>query len=376
MKSRLLGMMRKEFLQMWRDRITMAMMLFMPMMLLSIIGWAINTDVKHMPTAVFDQSQTPESRDLLHAFANSQYFNLTYYVNSYEQVTRLIDGGWAKVGIIFPPDYARLLKQQRATQIQVIVDASDPLVATSAVNAANAIGQVGSLQIASETLQRSAGRVPPIAPLDVRVRAWYNPDLVSAIFIIPGLLGAILMQTTITIIAMVVVRERERGTLEALIVSPLRRWELMIGKIVPNVLMAYAQMTFALAFGVWLFDIPVRGSLPLLYFLSLFFIMGTLGLGILLSTIATTQQQAMQRAYFIFIPSIYLSGTLFPLEGMPPLAKAVAYMIPLTYYLQILRGIILKGIGISYLWTQLLVLTAIGTVLISASILRFRKKLG
>ena len=243
-------------------------------------------------------------------------------------------------------------------------------------DAANAIGQVGSLKIASETLQRSAGRVPPMTPLDIRVRAWYNPDLVSAIFIIPGLLGAIVMQTTSTIIAMVVVRERERGTLEALIVSPLRRWELMLGKIVPNVLMAYAQMTFALAFGVWLFDIPVRGSLPLLYFLSLFFIMGTLGLGILLSTIAKTQQQAMQMSYFIFIPSIYLSGVLFPLEGMPPLAKAVAYVIPLTYYLQILRGIILKGIGISYLWTQLLVLTAIGTVLISASILRFRKKLG
>jgi ABC-2 type transport system permease protein len=376
MTSRLLGMMRKEFIQMWRDRITLSMMLFMPMMLLSIIGWAINTDVKHMPTAVFDQSQTPESRDLLHAFANSQYFNLDHYVNSYAEVTRLIDSGRAKVGIIFPPDYARLLKQQRETQVQVIVDASDPLVATSAVNAANAIGQVGSQRIASDLVQRTTGRLPPAAPLDIRIRAWYNPDMVSAIFIIPGLLGAILMQTTITIIAMVVVRERERGTLEALIVSPLRRWELMIGKIVPNVLMAYAQMTIALGFGVWLFDIPVRGSLPLLYFLSLFFIMGTLGLGILLSTIARTQQQAMQMSYFIFIPSIYLSGVLFPIEGMPPLAKTLAYMIPLTYYLEILRGIILKGIGLAYLWTQLLVLTGIGIVLISASILRFRKKLG
>jgi ABC-2 type transport system permease protein len=376
MRSRLLGMMRKEFIQMRRDRITVAMMLFMPMIMLSIMGWAINTDVKHMPTAVFDQSRTPESRDLLHAFTNSQYFNLDYYVDSYEEVTHLIDSGHAKVGIIFPPDYARLLKQQRATQVQVIVDASDPLVATSAVNTANAIGQVGSLRIASETLQRSAGRVPPSTPLDVRVRAWYNPDMLSAIFIIPGLLGAILMQTTITIIAMVVVRERERGTLEALIVSPLRRWELMIGKIAPNVLMAYAQMTIALIFGVWLFDIPVRGSLPLLYFLSLFFIMGTLGLGILLSTLAKTQHQAMQMSYFIFIPSIYLSGVLFPIEGMPPLARTFAYMIPLTYYLQILRGIILKGIGMSYLWTQFLVLTAIGIILISASILRFRKKLG
>jgi ABC-2 type transport system permease protein len=375
-RSRLIGMMKKEFIQMRRDRVTLAMMLFMPMMLLGIIGWAINTDVKHMPTAVYDQSRSPESRELLQAFANSQYFNLDYSVDSYGEITRLIDSGRAKVGIIFPPDYARLHKQQRETQVQVIVDASDPLVATSAVNAANAIGQVGSRRIAADTFQRTAGRIPPMAPLDIRVRAWYNPDMVSALFIIPGLLGAILMQTTITIIAMVVVRERERGTLEALIVSPLRRWELMIGKIVPNVLMAYAQMTAALAFGVWLFDIPIRGSLPLLYLLSLSFIMGTLGLGILLSTIAKTQQQAMQMSYFIFIPSIYLSGTLFPIEGMPPLAKTVAYMIPLTYYLEILRGIILKGIGISYLWTQLLVLTAIGIVLISASILRFRKKLG
>jgi ABC-2 type transport system permease protein len=199
---------------------------------------------------------------------------------------------------------------------------------------------------------------------------------VSAIFIIPGLLSFILMQTTITIVAMVVVRERERGTLEALIVSPLRRWELMIGKIVPNIVIAYAQMTFALVFGVWFFDIPIRGSLPLLYFLSLFFIMGTLGLGILLSTIARSQHQAMQLAYFIFVPSVYLSGVLFPIEGMPPLAKSIAHLIPLTYYVEIVRGIMLKGIGISYLWTHLLVLTVIGTVLITTSILRFHKKLG
>ncbi|MDE2060006.1 MAG: ABC transporter permease [candidate division NC10 bacterium] len=376
MRSRLFGMIRKEFIQMWRDRLTVGMMLSMPMMILVIIGWAINTDVKHMVTAVLDQSRTPESRDLLHAFTNSQYFNLDYHVESYERITHLIDSGSAKVGIVLPPDYARALKQQRVAQVQVIVDASDPMVATSAINAANAIGQVGSLRIASEMLQRSTGRVPPPTPLDVRVRAWYNPDLVSAIFIIPGLLSFILMQTTITIIAMVVVRERERGTLEALIVSPLRRWELMIGKIVPNVVIAYAQMTLALVFGVWAFDIPVRGSLVLLYFLSLFFIMGTLGLGILLSTVARTQQQAMQLAYFIFVPSVYLSGVLFPIEGMPPLAKTVAYVIPLTYYVEIIRGIMLKGIGISYLWTHLLVLAAIGVVLITASILRFHKKLG
>src|SRR3989442_14671175 len=235
--SRLHGIIAKEFLQLWRDRLALTLMLFVPVAMLFIFGWAINTDVKHVPTAVFDQSGSVEARTLLEAFANSQYFDLRHTARSHRELTRLIDGGTAKVGIVIPPDFARQLTR-RAVEIQVIVDASDPQVATSAMNAATALGADRSLDVLAQTTAGTLLRRTP-TPVDVRVRAWYNPDLVSAIFILPGLIGALLMQTTVSVMAITIVRERERGTLEALVVSPIRRWELLLGKIVPNLLVAY-----------------------------------------------------------------------------------------------------------------------------------------
>jgi ABC-2 type transport system permease protein len=251
------------------------------------------------------------------------------------------------------------------------VDASDPLVASSAVNAASALGQARALQILAETVGGSAIRAAP--PLDVRVRAWYNPDLESAFFIVPGLVGALLMQTTVTIMSAAIVRERERGTLEALVVSPIRRWELMLGKIVPNLLVAYGQMTLALGVAHFVFDVPIRGSVPLLYLLSLVFMMGTLGVGIFVSTLARTIPQALQMSFLTILPSIYLSGLLFPLEGMPEPAQWLAGLLPLTYYLKIIRGIILKGIGVGHLWTEILALVAFGAAMFTLSVLRFHK---
>ena len=212
-------------------------------------------------------------------------------------------------------------------------------------------------------------------PLDFRVRAWYNPDLVSAIFIVPGLIGALLMQTTVSVMAIAIVRERERGTLEALVVSPIRRWELLLGKIIPNLLVAYGQMTMALLVAHFVFDVPIRGSLPLLYGLSAVFMWGTLGIGIFVSAASRTVPQAMQLSFMTFLPSIYLSGLLFPIEGMPPGAQYLAAVIPLTYYLRIVRGIVLKGIGVGYLWPQVLPLVAFGAVVFTLSVLRFRKQL-
>jgi ABC-2 type transport system permease protein len=259
--------------------------------------------------------------------------------------------------------------------VQVIVDASDPMVATSALNAATALGAQRALAIVTGSLPGVSTARPPAPPLDVRVRAWYNPDLVSAIFIVPGLIGALLMQTTITAMAVSVVREREKGTLEALIVSPIRRWELLLGKIIPNLLVAYGQMTMALLVARWIFDVPIRGSLPLLYALSLVFMLGTLGIGILVSAASRTVPQAMQLAFLTFLPSIYLSGLLFPVEGMPPGAQYLAHVIPLTYYLRIVRGIVLKGVGWEHLWPNLLPLAAFGAVVFSLAVLRFRKTL-
>ena len=373
MGSRLLGIIAKEFIHLKRDILALVLALAVPVAMLFIFGWAINTDVKHIPTAVFEQSGSLEARLFLEAMENSQYFDIRHHVRSHRELTRLIDAGAAKVGVVVPPDYPQRLARREAA-IQVIVDASDPQVATSALNAATSLGAQRSLQVLSETLEgtRLGGATPPV---DVRVRAWYNPDLVSAIFIVPGLIGALLMQTTITAMAVSVVREREKGTLEALIVSPIRRWELLLGKIVPNLLVAFGQMTMALVVAHFVFDVPIRGSLPLLYALSLVFMMGTLGVGILLSTASRTVPQAMQLAFLTFLPSIYLSGLLFPIEGMPTGAQYLAAIIPLTYFLKIVRGIILKGVGFEYLWPSLVPLVIFGAVVFSLAVLKFRKQL-
>ena len=371
---RLFGMIWKEFVQLRRDPMALTLALFIPVVLLFIFGYAINTDVKHLPTVVFDQSRDVEAQKLLEAFANSQYFDLRYPVGSHAEVRRLIDTGRAKVGLVIPPDYAVRLRGRGRAAVQVIVDASDPQVAVSAVNAATALGLSRSIEILSQAAG-SAGAPGDRVGLDVRIRAWYNPDQESALFIVPGLIGALLMQTTITIMAVAVVRERERGTLEALIVSPLRRWEIMLGKIIPNLLVAYGQMTLALLIAHYIFDVPLRGSVVLLYAVSALFMLGTLGIGISVSTLSRTVPQAMQFGFLTILPSIYLSGLLFPLEGMPEPAQYLARLLPITYFLRIIRGIVLKGTGLAELWPDIWPLLAFGLVIFTLSVLRFRKSL-
>lgn len=367
MKSRLYGIVIKEFIHLWRDPLSITLALFIPVVMLFIFGLAINTDVKHIPTVTLDYSNSSRSREFLDGMKNSQYFRIIDRVSNEKELTKFIDGGRAKVGFVIPPNYgSRLLKQKAA--IQVIVDATDPMVASSAVNTVAAFGS----QIVFGVLTKEEAKLP----LDVRVRAWYNPDLVSAIFIVPGLIGALLMQTTITVMAIAIVREREKGTLESLIVSPIRRWELMLGKILPNILVAYGQISMALIVARLAFDVPIRGSLVLLYVLSLLFMIGTLGIGIFISTVAKTIPQAMHMAFLTFLPSIYLSGLLFPIEGMPKGAQYLAHLIPLAYYLRIVRGIILKGIGLEYLWPNVLPLAAFGGIIFTLAVLRFHKNLG
>jgi ABC-2 type transport system permease protein len=268
---------------------------------------------------------------------------------------------------VIPPDFAARLRGRGAAAVQVIVDASDPQVAVSAMNAATALGLARSVEVLSR------GRPPE--GLDVRVRAWYNPDQESALYIVPGLIGALLMQTTITVMAVAVVRERERGTLEALIVSPLRRWEIMLGKILPNLLVAYGQMTLALVVAHTIFGVPIRGSVVLLYAVSAIFMMGTLGIGIYVSTLSRTVPQAMQLGFLAILPSIYLSGLLFPIEGMPRPAQLLAGVLPITYFLRVIRGIVLKGTGLEVLWPDVWPLVIFGVAIFSLAVLRFRKSL-
>lgn len=364
----------KEFIQIRRDLLALTLYLCVPMIMVFIFGWAINTDIKHVPTVVWDQSGSVEAQTFLEALVNSQYFDIRRRVGSQKELRNFIDDGTAKVGVVIPPDFTVRLRRRQAV-VQVIVDASDPLVATSVLNAATSLGAERSLQILTHTREGIPTPRNVAPPLDVRVRAWYNPDLLSAIFIVPGLIGTLLMQTTVTAMAVSVVREREKGTLEALIASPIRRWELLLGKIIPNLLLSYGQMTVGLVVARFVFDVPIRGSLLLLYALALVFMMGTLGVGIFVSTVSRTVPQAMQLAFLTILPSIYLSGLLFPIEGMTPSAQYLAAIIPLTYFLRIVRGIILKGVGLDYLWPNFLPLLAFAVVTFSLAVLAFRKQL-
>lgn len=356
-----------------RDRMTFAMMVAIPIIQLLLFGFAINTDVKHLATVVFDQSMQQESRDLLNSFTASGYFDLKYTAGSYLEVTRRIENGDAKVGIIFPPDFTPRLKHGRSASIQVIVDASDSLAASTAISTAQLIGQMKSQDVLIKRVQGMGKKLQ--TPYDIRIRPWYNPDFISAFYMVPGILGIILTMTMVMMTSMAIVRERERGTLEQLIVTPMKSYELMLGKIIPYILVGYIQMTLALMFGVLVFDVPIRGSVILLYILTSFFIIASLALGVLISTITKTQMQAMQMSFFVLLPSILLSGFMFPREAMPKVIAAIGNLFPLTFYLKILRWIILKGLGISYLWSQVLALTAFITAILTVSVLKFQKKI-
>jgi ABC-2 type transport system permease protein len=373
--KRIVAICRKEFLQISRDRLTLYLVFMMPLIQLILFGYAIQTEVKHISTAVFDQSLTEESRGLIDAFRNSGYFDMNYAAASYNDVTRLIDSGRARVGIIIPPDFAARLRggdagYQHGGAVQVIVDASDNLVANQAITAANSIGQVKSQQV----LIQKYG-ITNAQPYDIEVRPWYNPDGIAAYYMIPGLLGMIVTMMMTNMTAVAIVRERERGTLEQLLVTPVRPYELMIGKVLPNITLGYSQITVALMVGVLVFHVPVRGSLLQLYLLTMFFITAALGMGIMISNIARTQIQSSQMSYFILLPSMVLTGFVFPRAGMPKIIYWLSTIFPQTYYLEIIRGIMLKGIGFQYLAGQVSALLVFSAVFTTVAVLNFQKRI-
>lgn len=367
--SRILAVLTKEVLQMRRDRMTLALVFMLPLVQLLLFGYAIQTEVRHIPTAVFDQSMTAESRDLVNAFSASGYFDITEVAGSFHQVNDLIDKGTAKVGIVVPPDFAETLKRGAASPVQVLVDASDNMVANQAVATANAIGLLKSQEILFAKARIHA------VPYDIRVRPWYNPDGVTAFYMVPGILGIVVTMTMVIMTSVGIVRERERGTLEQLIVTPIRSYELMIGKILPYIVLGYIQITVALLIGVIVFHVPIRGSLLDLYGLTLFFITASLGLGIMISNIAKTQMQAFQMSFFIMLPSILLSGFMFPRAAMPKIIYYFSYVFPITYYLDIIRGIVLKGIGFEYLVGQVSALLVFSIFFTGVAILKFQKRI-
>jgi ABC-2 type transport system permease protein len=375
MNSRLASILRKEFIQITRDKRTLAIILIIPIMQLFLLGYSATSDVRNVPLAVFDQCRCAESRSLLEAYRAADYFKLAYMVGSENDIRLLIEQGDARAGLIIPPDYNSALVQGNA-EVAFILDGSDATAGSTALSAATLIGQSQATQLMIRRLERSgmdASNFQP--PLQVRTRVWYNPDLISSHFMIPGVIGMILYAITSILTATAVVRERERGTIEQLIVTPIRPWELVVGKILPYAILAFINTLEVLAIGHWWFGMPVRGDLSLILACSGLLVLSGLGIGLFASTIANTQQEAMLTVWMTLLPSIFLSGFFFPLEAMPQFLQWISYIIPLRYYLIIIRALLIKGVGAGPIWSEILALALFGIAIMTAASVRFRKRL-
>jgi ABC-2 type transport system permease protein len=372
---RMFSIIRKEFIQMFRDPRTLAVMFVMPLMQLILLGYAATTDVRNVPIAVFDQDQSVASRQLIAAFVASGQFKVSQYVGQQHELARVIDAGEARAGLVIPPDYNRDITSGQDAQVIFVLDGSDPSVAGSSLSAARLIGQSQATAIQQQILaRRGAGAVASL-PLEVRTRVWYNPDMTSAVFMIPGLIGLVLQLQATLLTSSAIVRERERGTMEQLIVTPIRPIELILGKLLPYALVAMLIMAEVLLLGTFWFKVPIRGSLLLLIGITSIFLISTLAIGLLISTVANTQQEAFLLTFLTLLPSVFLSGFIYPIAAMPIPLQAVSGIIPLTYFLIVVRGIVIKGVDLAILMPQVWSLVIFGTVLILLAASRFRKRL-
>jgi len=369
---RTLSLVRKEFLHILRDPRTLFVMFMMPIIQLVLLGYAATTDVEHLRTAVTDGDRSAASRELIDAYRASNYFDITQYVETDWQLEYLVDSSQVKAGLIIPAGYGEAVASGEQAQIAFVIDGSDPSVANTVFAASQSVGQAQSIRIMERTLGIDADDLPGV---QVRPRVWYNPEMKSANFMIPGLMGMVLYFLTALFTSMSIVREREQGTIEQLIVTPIKPLELIIGKIVPYVFIAFISVLEVLAIGVFWFGVPIKGSLGLLLGLSALFLLTSLGIGIFISSIANTQQEAMLLTFLTMFPSIFLAGFFFPIEAMPEWLQAITYIIPLRYMLVVIRGIIVKGVGLQILQQQVLALIIFGVVIMFLAAARFRKKL-
>ena len=374
MNHRLASIIRKEFIQIWRDPRTLVIILIIPIMQLFLLGYSATSDVRNIQLVVLDQSKSAESRALIESYRAADYFLITDYLTSNDDARLMIEKGDARAALIIPPDYSQRLAEGDA-QVSFILDGSDPTVASTSLSAARLIGQAHATEILSEKIESTGQNFKLQPPVDVRTNVWYNPDLISAYFMIPGVIGMILFAITSILTATAVVRERERGTIEQLIVTPIHSWELIVGKITPYILLAFFDMIEVLAIGHWWFGVPIRGSLGLILLTSAIFLLSGLGIGLFASTIANTQQEAMLIVWMTLLPTIFLSGFFFPLQAMPQVLQWISLIMPLRYYLVIIRALLLKGVGLEMIINEVLALIVFAVVIMTAASIRFHKRL-
>lgn len=374
MLTRIRPIIIKEFRQVARDRRSLGVLLFIPTFMLIMFGYALNFDVKHTSLAIYDEDKSQTSRDFVENFLHSEYFDLKYYLNSAREIDELLGEEKVRVALVIPQDFSERLLAGREAVVQVIVDGANSNAAVTAIGYVSFIVQNYSTKILTNALVRT-GQSGLSLPIDYRPRVWYNPELRSAKFLVPGLIVFILMVTTVISTSLSVVREKERGTMEQIIVSPIKPLELILGKTIPYIFISLIATLVILLVSYFLFDVVIKGSYLLLFVVTLIFLTGGLGLGLLISTIADTQQLAFMLAVLVTIlPSFILSGFVFPIRNMPVVIQAITYLIPARYFLVVLRSIILKGVGLSAFWDQVLFLITFAGLTITASSVRMRKK--
>ncbi len=372
MIGRTLAVMRKEFIHIIRDPRTLVVVFMIPIVQLVLLGYAATTDIQHLATAVLDGDRTQQSRTLIEAYRATGYFEIAYRVRSEAELANLVDSGKVRAGLVIPAGYGADMAAGKHTEVGFVVDGSDPAVASTVFAASQAVGQSQTQAI----IQKRLGMKLPVLPgVEVRPRVWYNPEMKSANFMIPGLIGMILQMLATMLTALAIVREREQGTMEQLIVTPIRPAELVIGKMMPYVLVSFFDLIEVLVIGYFWFGVPIHGSLSLLLILSTLFLVTSLGIGLFISSVAHTQQEAMMMSWFTMLPSVFLSGFFFPLEAMPHVLQVVSYAIPLRYLLIILRGIVLKGVGLGPLAGETWALIVFGVVIMGMAAARFQKQL-
>ena len=372
---RLTAVARKEFIHVLRDRRALAIAILLPMIMLMIFGYALTLDLDRVPLAVLDQSRTPQSRELVARFEGSRYFSVVQRAASEREVEAAISRGEAMLGLVVPLDFGRRVASERKTQVQVLADGSDANTTTLALAYAETIVRGYSQEVLVTKVRRLTGKAPAL-PMELRPRVWFNTDMESKIFIVPGLIAVIMMLITALLTSLTVAREWETGTMEQLISTPVRPPELILGKLAPYFLIGMVDMLLSVLAGRYLFDVPIRGSLVLLFAVSAVFLVGALALGIFISTLAKSQLLASQAAFVATVlPAFLLSGFMFDIGNMPRPLQVMTNIIPARHFVTILRGLYLKGTGLAQLWPQCLLLVAFAALMLLLAIRTFKKRL-
>ena len=384
MWERLRHMLIKEFIQILRDPRMKAVIFVTPIMQLLVFGYAVTTDIAEIPVAVADFEQSQQTRELVRRFERSGYFRVTHRIGEARMAQELLDRGAVRAVLQFDPGFTTDLVRGRPAALQILVDGTDSNTASVVLDYANRIVSQFNREAESRALavrQVAAGTPSPTTPrlalgaIDLRTRVWYNPDLRSRNYNVPGVIAIILMLTSLLLTSMAVVREREIGTMEQLLVSPIRPAELILGKTLPFGLIGFFNVALITLVAVFWFGVPIRGSLLLLFGATALYLLSTLGIGLFISTVSRSQQQALMSTFFFYLPAVLLSGFMFPIANMPPAVQVLTLVNPLRYFLVIIRGIFLKGNGPAVLWPQMLALLLLGTAVFTVSTLRFKKRL-